>query len=191
MKINTSYFGVLIASIALIGCAHNSMADYASAIAKDGSFAAYDKEFAVNPQDYPAFALAGDSSRQDPEVGVYRGQSEWTTDILPSDRWEITRLVHGRFLAYSNTYGYRFCKRQLSSGGGLLNKCNLEGRMDASEYMYIYIRVDGSVYGWQQVMNNKKALFEKTLFQVKSRGDWSGQPWFKCVERCDKLVNMK
>jgi len=192
MKNNMNAFGVLATVISLLGCAHNSMADYASAIAKDGSFAADDALFSVNEKDYPVFALIGDTPKQDPEAGAYKGQPEWTTDILPSDRWKITRVVRGQYLAYSVTYEMRFCKRQLGSRSKTFaNRCEGSGQKYANEYKYIYIRQDGGVYAWQFVNNKDRAPFEKTLFRVKQRGDWSGQPWFKCIERCDKLVNMK
>lgn len=181
----------------LTGCV--SMADYQVALANDGSFAAYDKQFVVDPMDYPVYALNGSESKQHPEVGPYKGSREWTTDILPSDRWEITRLVHGRYLAYSEAYGERYCKQQLSARKGIILKSDVTSKCDdpdkarnyVDSYFYLYMRGDGVVYGWQQVRNNKRAPFEKTWFEVSNKGDWSVQPWFKCVDRCDKLGNMK
>jgi hypothetical protein len=174
------------AALALAGCV--SMADYNVAIANDGSFAAFDKQFAVNPLDYPVFALVGDKPKQDPEIAARNQPREWSDDILPSDRWEITRLVNGKYLAYSISYGYRFCKRQVH---GWIYDCDLNGRMDGDYYKYLYVNRDGVVQGWQYIRNNKMAPSAKTWFKVSDKGDWSGQPWFKCVDRCDKLVNMK
>ena len=59
------------------------------------------------------------------------------------------------------------------------------------QFAYLYMRQDGSTDGWQFVNNNKRMPFEKTWFKVRSKGRWTGQPWFKCIERCEKLVNMK
>jgi len=192
MNIQMKLGAALLVIITLAGCAHSSMADYAAAIAKDGSFAADDAQFAVNSEDYPVFALISGVPKQDPEVGAYKGPLEWTTDILPSDRWEIMRSVSGRFLAYSDTYGKRYCKEQLSSRGKMFaNKCDSGGQKYADFYVYLYLSGDGVAYGWQFVNNKTRSPFEKTLFRVRPKGDWSGQPWFKCVERCDKLVNMK
>jgi hypothetical protein len=186
----------LCATGALVGCV--SMADYNVAIANDGSFAAFDKQFAVNPLDYPVFALARDQPKQDPEVGLYKGPSEWTTDILPSDRWEITHMVHGQYLAYSETYGLRYCKRQLSGRRSFFvkdftNKCDDggKGQQYVDSYKYLYVNHDGFILGWQYIRNNERAPFEKTWFKLSNKGDWSGQPWFKCVDRCDRLGNMK
>lgn len=189
MNIFAKALVTLCGSAALVGCV--SMADYQVALASDGSFAAFDKQFSVNPLDYPVFMLVSDHPRQDPEVGAYKGPLEWTTDILPSDRWEITRLVNGRYLAYSREYGVRYCKRQMTMRKSLIPRCDTDGQKYADYYIYAYIRRDGSVYGWQYAHNRDRALFEKTWFKVSNKGDWSGQPWFKCVDRCGKLSNMK
>jgi hypothetical protein len=191
MNIRIRFGATLLVIITLAGC--TSMAEYDASIAKDGSFAADDRQFAVNPLDYPVFALKSSDPKQHPEVGTYQGPTEMTTDILPSDRWEITRLVYGRYLAYSVAYGVRYCKAQLSDRKfqSLVDRCSADGQKYASFYIYFYIQSNGSLYGWQQVNNQDRAPFEKTWFKVRDKGDWSGQPWFKCIERCDKQVNMK
>lgn len=192
MNIRIRFGAVLLATITLAGC--TSMAEYDAAIAKDGSFAADDRQFAVDPLNYPVFVLNSNNPKQDPEVGAYKGPPEMTTDILPSDRWEITRLVHGKYLAYSVAYGVRYCKRQLSDrrSESFVNKCNTNGQKYADFYIYIYLQRSGAVEGWQFVNNPSRRLFEKTWFKARAKGDWSsGQPWFKCIARCDKISNMK
>jgi len=186
MSIKIRFVAAAFVIVTSAGC--TSVAEYNVAIARDGSFAADDRQFAVDPIDYPVFELNSNNPKQDPEVGAYRGPPEMTTDILPNDRWEIIRLVYGKYIAHSATYDLRNCNEQLS---GWINKCELNGRLDAPFRKYIYIDRDGSVYGWQFVNNQKMAPFEKTWFKVRNKGDWSGQPWFKCIERCDKRVNMK
>ncbi|MBM7123793.1 hypothetical protein ACFFJT_20815 [Dyella flava] len=183
-----------LAVLSLPGCV--SLADYQVAMANDGSFAAYDRQFIVDPMSYPVFALAGNGPIKNPDFK--EGGSQWkgdeSPDILPTDRWEITRVVNGNYLAYSFEYDERFCRRQLLMDRKWLAKtCNKNHEMNThvNEYAYLYIRRDGVVYGWQYINNNKRMPFEKTWFNVMNKGDWSGQPWFKCVERCDKLVNMK
>lgn len=183
IKIVAAFFLV----IAFSGC--TSMAEYNAAIAQDGSFAADDRNFAVDPLNYPVFALNGTDPKHDPEIGTYKGPPEMTADILPSDRWDVIRLVKGNYIAHSPAYDLRNCNEQRN---GWINKCELNGRLDASTRQYIYIRADGSVYGWQIVNNQKMAPLEKTWFKVSDKGDWAtGQPWFECVERCDKISNMK
>ncbi len=191
MNIKIKFSATFIAYAALAGC--TSMAEYDAVIAKDGSFAADDRQFAVDSLNYPVFALNSNEPKQDPEVGAYKGPLTMTTDILPSDRWVIKRIVHGRYLAYSDSYGVRYCKQQLSDrrSQSFINRCDTDGQKYADFFVYVYLKRDGTVDGWQYVNNPSRRLFEKTWFKVGSKGDWSaGQPWFKCVERCDKISNM-
>ncbi|MFK2902211.1 hypothetical protein ISP15_17930 [Dyella jejuensis] len=184
------YFGAFL----LCGCV--SMADYKVAMDNDGSFAAYDNQFAVDSMNYPVFALASNVRKRNPRppnVGPKWADDE-STDFFPSDHWEIAKVVGDRYLAYSFQYNERYCRQQLAMNRKWMYKtCDESHEMNkyVDQYAYLYIRRDGSAYGWQYVNNNKKMPFEKTFFKVGFDGDWKGQPWFKCIKRCDKLMNMK
>lgn len=64
----------------------------------------------------------------------------------------------------------------------------------ASSNIYMYINRDGEAYGFKFLRNPKRWLFPSdkvSWFRVRNYGNWSGQPWFECVDRCEKLDNMK
>jgi len=181
----------------LLGCA--SSTEYGSIIARDGSFSAYDEQFRVDPNDYPVYGLVDGLNRAAPSYGVNQSSGYIgiaNPDFLSSDRWLVTHRLGSQYLMYSETYDHRFCVLRASpplppfkrnaDHSCTENQGNLEK-------IYLYVRPDGSAYGWQFLRNPHLALFSerKSWFRTESAGDWSGQPWFKCVERCDKLVNMK
>ncbi len=158
------------------------------------SFALNDKYLRVDPLDYPVFSIKED--RLAPvNIKSRAVRSGWYRhpDLLKKYRWEITHTFSGRYLAYSKGYDYQYCSARM-----LLNKNSPKRCADnypgASNNIYIYIKSDGEAYGYQFLRNPKRWLFPSdkvSFFDVRDYGDWSGQPWFECVERCDKLVNMK
>ncbi|MFC3607494.1 hypothetical protein [Stutzerimonas tarimensis] len=178
------------------------------------SFALNDKYLRVDPLDYPVFAIRQErDAPMDPDSSMAK-VGEKRPPLKPSDRWEITHAFNGKYLAYSKDYDFEYCvyiksrtlislaqrnaawpdlpptsKKDLQAAERL---CGPKGNGERSN-MYIYLRPNGEAYGWQPLRNPKRHLFASdkvSWFREVGSGDWSGQPWFECVDRCEKLVNM-
>lgn len=163
--------------------------------AGDGSFVMHDKHLRVDPLEYPVFAMREDRSAPvDLEfsaamkAGRYRHPA-----FLKEYKWQVTHAFNGRYLAYSKEYDYQYCVAHTLLNRGSKKLC-ADNQPGASSHIYLYINREGEAYGFQFLKNQKRALFASdkvSWFRIRDYGDWSGQPWFECVERCDKLVNMK
>ncbi|HHX34733.1 MAG TPA: hypothetical protein GX719_05620 [Gammaproteobacteria bacterium] len=189
---NTLKISGFLSVLVMQGCVPEA-AYYAHEVGGD-SFSLNDKYLRVDPLEYPVFAMKED--RYAPVNPNSRAMnSGWYRhpELLKKYRWEITHAFNGRYLAYSKGYDYQYC-----SAHKLLNKKSPKRCADnypgASNNIYVYIKDSGESYGYQFLRNPKRWLFPSdkvSFFDIKDYGDWSGQPWFECVERCDKLVNMK
>lgn len=197
MNIIIKSFIGMCATWTLMGC--TSMADYQVLLANDGTFAAYDEQFSVNTMDYPVFALAKSESLEAPRYGVNMSHGfagSLTPAFIPGERWQVTHDINGRYLMYAEAYDHRFCVLHASPPLPPFKK-NADSvctrNLGDLQKIHVYVRRDGSVYGWQFLKNQHLALGteKKSWMRVENSGDWSGQPWFKCVDRCDKLDNMK
>lgn len=189
------------------GCVPQSA--YLAHQAGGDNFYVNDKYLMVEPLDYPVFAMkqdhAGPRSNVNPESGFVGG---FKPDLLSRYRWQVTHAFDGKFLIYSVEYDQQSCLVNASVRYGrsedLIQRiCNpqlsptfFSGLQGAgADYRYhIYLKPDGTAYGWQYLKNPKRLMLESdkvSWFRVDATGDWSGQPWFECVARCDKLVNMQ
>lgn len=174
-----------------------------------------DKYLRVDPLEYPVFAVRQErAAPMDPNSSMAKS-GEKRPSLKPSYRWEITHAFDGKYLAYSKEYDFDYCfyskvrtdfslaqriaalpglpvasDKQIEKGNRL---CGPKANGHTYNF-YIYLRPNGEAYGWQPLRNPKRSLFEwqkGSSFRVIDDGDWSGQPWFECVERCDKLANME
>ena len=175
--------------------------------ADGGDFVMNDKDLKVNPLNYPVFSVK--TSRVAPRANVnptigFKGGRE--PDLLSDYRWQVSHAFAGKYLIYSEEYDRQSCLADAEVRGDrseahVQEICNtqLEGSFNSqrglgAEYRaHIYLKLDGTAYGWQFLHSKKRNpyFFQETLFRIEDSGDWSGQPWFECVERCDKLVNMQ
>lgn len=172
------------------------------------SFSANDKYLMVNSLDYPIFAVKED--REGPRSGVnpvsgFKGTEK--PGLLAVYKWQVTHAFNGKYLIYSEDFDRQSCLINASvrfrrSEEQVQEMCDLhlpesffslQGK--GADYRYhIYLKPDGTAYGWQYLKNPKRLILESdkvSWFRVDDSGDWSGQPWFECVERCDKLKNMQ
>lgn len=198
--------------LALAGCVPG--AAYHAYEAGGDSFSLNDKYLRVDPLDYPVFAMRqGRDAPENPDSSMTK-MGEKRPLLKTSDRWEITHAFNGKYLAYSKAYDVEYCVFKVSRSGINFGQrvaaspdlpptpkknmkiaedlCGPKGNGDSSN-IYIYLRSSGEAYGWQFLRNPKRWLFASdkvSWFRVVDYGDWSGQPWFECVERCEKLVNM-
>jgi len=189
---NTLKISGLLSVLVMQGCVPEA-AYYTHEVGGD-SFALNDKYLRVDPLDYPVFSIREDRKAPvDMDSKAMKAGRYRHPELLKKYKWEITHSFNGRYLAYSKEYDYQYC-----SAHNLLNKKSPKRCADnypgASNNIYVYIRSSGEVYGFQFLRNPKRWLFPSdkvSWFRVINYGDWSDQPWFECVERCDKLVNMK
>lgn len=178
------------------------------------SFSMNDKYLRVNPLDYPVFAMR---QERDGPINPNSHRGKWGEKkplLLTSYRWEVTHAFNGKYLVYSKEYDYEYCFYSVSRSGisfaarnaawpdqvptpekGIKQAEKLCGEKGNGESfnIYVYVYSSGEAYGWQFLRNPKRWLFTSdkvSWFRVVDDGDWSGQPWFECVERCEKLVNM-
>mgnify|MGYP001327158261 CR=1 FL=1 len=158
------------------------------------SFAMNDKYLRIESLDYPVFSMRED--REAPinlnsramKAGRYRHPA-----LLKKYKWEITHAFNGRYLAYSKGYDYQYCSARMLLDKNSPKRC-ADNYPGASYNIYLYINGGGEAYGFQFLRNPKRWLFPSdkvSFFYVQNYGDWSGQPWFECVDRCEKLDNMK
>ena len=153
-----------------------------------------DKYVRVDPYDYPVFAFK--ENRQTPMGDSRR---EWLAERFPHPemlkqyRWEITHAFNGRYLAYSKEYDWEYCVRKRAIAGLPPRFCG-ESYNGYDDHVYLYVRRNGDAYGFQYLRNPKRWLLpsdKASWFRVVDYGDWSGQPWLECVDRCEKIENME
>ena len=158
------------------------------------SFSLNDKYLRVDPLDYPVFAMKEDRKAPVNLNSLAMRQGRYRhPEILTQYRWKITHAYNGRYLAYSKEYDYEYCKARIILNKGSPSICR-NNKVGSYNNIYVYLKRNGEAYGFQFLKNPKRWLFPSgkvSFFDVRDYGDWSGQPWFECVERCDKLVNMK
>lgn len=158
------------------------------------SFALNDKYLRVNSLDYPIFAIKEDRSAPvNPSSRAMRSGWYRHPDLLKEYKWEITHAFNGRYLAYSKEYDYQYCSAHMILDKNSPKRC-ADNYPGTSYNIYIYMVSSGEAYGFQFLRNPKRWLFSSdkvSFFDIKDYGDWSDQPWFECVDRCDKIVNMK
>lgn len=189
---NTLKISGVLSVLVMQGCV--SEAAYYAHEAGGESFSLNDKYLRVDPLNYPVFAMKED--REAPvnlnSLAMRQGRYRHP-DLLEKYKWEITHTFNGRYLAYSKSYDYQYCSAHMILNRSSPNICE-DNKAGASSNIYVYLKRNGEAYGYQFLRNPKRWLFPSdkvSFFDVKDYGDWSGQPWFECVERCDKLVNMK
>ena len=186
---SSAFISVLLAQ----GCVSESA--YYAYEAGAESFVMHDKHLRVDPLDYPVFAMQEDrpapvdlESSAAMQAGRYRHPA-----LLKKYKWQITHAFNGHYLAYSKEYDYQYCVAHKTLNKSPHERC-ADNYPGASSHIYLYINRDGEAYGFQFLKNQKRALFASdkvSWFRIRDYGDWSGQPWFECVERCEKLGNMK
>src|SRR5699024_4336970 len=158
------------------------------------SFSLHDKHLRVDPLDYPVFAIKEDRKAPVNLNSLAMRQGRYRhPEFLTQYRWQITHAFNDRYLAYSKEYDYEFCKAHMTLNRNSPDICEAN-KAGVSNNIYVYLKKNGEAYGYQFLRNPKRWLFPSdkvSFFDVKDYGDWSGQPWFECVERCDKLVNMQ
>jgi hypothetical protein len=196
----------LLALLVSAGCVPE--AAYHAYEAGGDSFALNDKYLRVNPQDYPVFAVKVDHSAPRHNVNSatgFKGGQE--PELLRNYQWQVTHAFDGKYLIYSEEFDRHSCLinpdvRRDQSEQQVQEACNIHleekifSRRGKGAYyrVHIYLKSDGTAYGWQYLKNPKRLILESdkvSWFRIEDSGDWSGQPWFECVERCDKLVNMQ
>lgn len=174
------------------GCVSESA--YYAYEAGDESFVMHDKHLRVDPLDYPVFSMREDRAAPINLDSWAQKNGQYRHPVfLKKYEWQITHAFNGRYLGYSKEYDYQYCVAHK-----ILNKSPPERCADnypgASSHIYLYINREGEAYGFQFLKNQKRALFASdkvSWFRIRDYGDWSGQPWFECVDRCEKLGNMK
>lgn len=189
---NTLKISGVLSVLVMQGCV--SEAAYYAHEAGGESFSLNDKYLRVDPLNYPIFAMKED--REAPvnlnSLAMRQGRYRHP-DLLEKYKWEITHTFNSHYLAYSKSYDYQYCSAHMILNRSSPNICE-DSKAGASNNIYVYLKKNGEAYGFQFLRNAKRWLFPSdkvSFFDVKDYGDWSGQPWFECVERCDKLVNMK
>lgn len=189
---NTLKISGFLSLLVMQGCVPEA-AYYAHEAGGD-SFALNDKYLRVDPLDYPVFAMREDREAPvDMDSNAMKAGRYRHPDLLKKYKWEITHSFNDRYLAYSKEYDYQYCSAHMVLNRGSPKRC-ADNYSGAYYNVYFYIRGSGEAYGFQFLRNPKRWLFPSdkvSFFDVKDYGDWSGQPWFECVERCDKLVNMQ
>ncbi|MCO7246033.1 hypothetical protein [Halomonas sp. Mc5H-6] len=176
----------------LSGCP--TMADYGAATSGDRrDFVAPHEQFQVNPMDYPVFAVKQDREAPRSNVNYPRNDGRKMPPLKKSYRWRVTHKVHGEYLVGSEKFDQAWC-RQTKDGRDHPEHCE-PGGIGAEYLERIYILPDGSAYAYGYLKNTPRWPHwfgkDETWFRHDDTGDWSGQPWFECVARCDKLKNMR
>ncbi|MCE8021839.1 hypothetical protein HOP51_17210 [Halomonas sp. MCCC 1A11036] len=157
-------------------------------------FVMNDNYLRVPSESYPIFSVVED--REAPRSIVSNG---WEGLFMPAMnsyyRWEVSHAFNGRFLLYSEEYDGVHCIERLGRNTRHSRKENCEiGAKGAPNKIYVYARPSGEAYGWQYLRNQDWYVLQSdkiSRFRIDDSGDWSGQPWFECVARCDKLERMK
>lgn len=183
--------------LALTGCVPQS-AYHAYEVGGD-SFALHDSYLRVDPLEYPVFSAIKNIKGPTPKSIEERGGHY--PDVLKEYKWEVSHAFNGKYLIYSEEYSLRFClfiERKTNYASEICESQESsfwggpKGKGPRSN-IHIYMHADGSAYGFQFIRNPRRWMLKSdkiSFFRVADEGDWSGQPWFECVERCDKLVNM-
>lgn len=188
MHMHIRYLTLFLA-VLLSGC--SSITDYNTAVI--GGFSAKDDIFRVNSDDYPVFASKRD--REAPKANVIPALEQDGSEkpiIYKKYRWYVTHNVNGRYLIGSPEYDKAECRHDLEEHPSLDRElCGPEGE-GPDHLPRIYLNKDGSVYAWEFVKDQENWHWphKETWFRMDNTGDWSGQPWFECIARCDKLDNM-
>ncbi|WP_139172534.1 hypothetical protein [Onishia taeanensis] len=170
------------------------MADYGAATSGVGSdFVAPHEQFQVNPMSYPAFAVIQDREAPLADIHPPWSPGREMPPLKQSYRWEVSHKVHGEYLIGSQKFDQAWC-RQTNDGQDHPEHCE-PGGIGAEYLERIYIYPDGSAYAYGYLKNTPRWPHwfgkDETWFRHDDTGDWSGQPWFECVARCDKLDNMR
>ena len=183
---------LLVASL-LGGCA--SYENYMS-VGTEDNFVADDNIFRVDPNDYPVFVVKQD--RAAPLANVIPPISDgWKMPPFKKEyRWEVTHVVKGRYLIGSQDYDVVRCMIESDAAPKRIRSRDCDPsnpKAKGGEYFIrIYINPNGYAYGWESIKNQRRWFGngKVTGFRLDNTGEWSGQPWFECVERCEKLANM-
>ena len=198
---------LILILLMLSGCALEGDPVKHSPQADGGDFVMNDEYLKVDPLKYPVFALKASRiaprSHVNPAAGFIGGESP---DLLSAYRWQVSHAFAGKYLIFSEEYDRQHCManaavRRERTEEVIQEICNVELKesfnsqrgLGAEYRVHIYIKSDGTAYGWQFLHSKKRNpyFFQETLFRIEDSGDWSGQPWFECVARCEKLVNMQ
>ncbi|WP_148252155.1 hypothetical protein [Aidingimonas lacisalsi] len=174
----------LVAITMLASCM--SFSAYQEVEIGNGTFSARPEIFQVDSQGYPVFILK-EGYRQGPVTSI----GTKMPNIYKEDYWQVTYRLGNRFLVHSSSYSKRNrvmeCELYYGREGESCKKSS-----EPSEYTpHIYIRSTGHAYGWQHIRYSRNPFGKKSWFRIDDVGNWSGQPWFECVTRCDKLERMQ
>ncbi|WP_148252151.1 hypothetical protein [Aidingimonas lacisalsi] len=184
--------------IAFSGCVpHAAYQAYQDQQEGKDVFIADDNLLKVFSEEYPVFSSMG--SREAPRSSVDPDSPYkisrlglYMPSILEDYEWEITHYFNGRFLMYSDEYAREHCLSRIGSTLKNIENCKIGAKGPPTE-SYIYIRPNGEAYGWQHMRNQDWYVLKSdkiSRFRIDDSGDWSAQPWFECVARCDKLERM-
>lgn len=207
LKSNRFYLGsmVLITTNALSKLAINlstvfmlascvPFSSYQAAEVGNGTFSALPERFQVNSDDYPLFRLIGEY-REGPVLNAYNGSKGTPSPTIKrEDLWYVSHRLGNRFLIDSERFAERDKQLRCDSYEGRTSKKAQEQcrqREQSDFLLLIYLRSSSEAYGWQHVKNYERDMDKTAWFRIDDTGDWSGQPWFECVARCDKLERMQ
>ncbi|WP_148266840.1 hypothetical protein [Chromohalobacter israelensis] len=187
--VQASLAAVMMAT--LNGCP--TMADYGAATSGNNSdFVAPHEQFQVDSMDYPVFAVIQDHIAPRSNVNYPQNNGREMPALKENYRWQVTHKVHGEYLIGSESFDQTSCS-WTKDGRDHPEHCE-PGGIGAEYLDRIYVYPDGSAYAYGYLKNTPRWPHwfgkDETWFRHDDTGDWSGQPWFECVARCDKLKNM-
>ncbi len=162
----------------------------------EDNFVADDNIFRADPDDYPVFAVKQDMDAPLGNVIPPLSDGMERPALKRDYRWEVTHVVKGRYLIGSQEYDAERCMIEFYADSKRIRRgdCDsLNPKAKGGSYVLrIYINPDNHAYGWEALKNQRRWFFREKLtrFKLDNTGDWSGQPWFECIERCEKLANM-
>lgn len=186
---------VVLAATVLAGCVPAaSYRAYQEQIDGRESFAINDTLLRVDPAGYPLFAIKEAREAPRSNINIATGYDGSENPTLRGDYlWRVTHAFNGRFLIHSTEYEKMSCLGRLGGRNKRPENCEIGAKGHFSN-IYVYLRPTGDAYGWQYLRNQDWYVLRSdkvSYFRIDASGDWSGQPWFECVARCDKLESMK
>ncbi|GHC27805.1 hypothetical protein [Aidingimonas halophila] len=188
-------FMLLVLTTSLSGCVpHAEYRAYQDQLDGHDVFLVNDNRVRVESSKYPVFSIR--EVREAPRSNVNDDwEGAYNPPILMDYKWVVTHSFNGRFLIHSIEYDSDYCKERLGMSGSRHSRpknCAI-GKKGAPNKIYVYVRPNGEAYGWQYMRNQDWYVLRSdkiSRFRIDDSGDWSGQPWFECVARCDKLERM-
>ncbi|MDR5906961.1 hypothetical protein [Franzmannia qiaohouensis] len=158
-----------------------------------GTFSARPDRFLVDPENYPKFKLVGES-REGPVMGGYNSLGHSSPALEEDDAWFVRYRIGNRFLMDSVDFSERHKQMRCDTYIGRTSQRTIDRcrqRDEGDFLLMMYVKSSGEAYGWQHIKNYERSVDKTSFFHIDDTGDWSGQPWFECVARCDKLERMQ